>query len=167
MTTVTLAVTASNSDATITFSPTDADTSVDGHQINSIPQGVRTVTITVARGSDTEIYTIEIYTIELASHEQPAMESDQAVRAASSRRPYRVLRVNFSPIAVQLVHGQGSVFRRVLVAVERGVYRSYVHSSSTNIPDPAEFPPQAPKSTEFRTSQTRWQSIWEQFDEAL
>ena len=82
MTTVTLAVTASNSDATITFSPTDADTSVDGHQINSIPQGVRTVTITVARGSDTEIYTIE-----LASHEQPAMESDQAVRAASSRRP--------------------------------------------------------------------------------
>ena len=59
MSTVTLTATASNSDATISFSPADADTSADGHQINAIPQGVRTVTITVTRGSDTEIYTIE------------------------------------------------------------------------------------------------------------
>ncbi len=52
-------MTAANSDATVTFSPADANTSVDGHQIVGIPQGVRTVTITVTRGSDTVIYTIE------------------------------------------------------------------------------------------------------------
>ena len=59
MTAVTLSVTAANSDATVTITPADADTSTDGHQINAVPQGVRTVTITVTRGSDTETYTIE------------------------------------------------------------------------------------------------------------
>ncbi len=59
MTAVTLSVTAAHSDATVTITPADADASTDGHQINSVPQGVRTVTITVTRGSDTETYTIE------------------------------------------------------------------------------------------------------------
>ena len=59
MSTVTLAATAANSDATVTITPADADASTAGHQINSIPGGVRTVTITVTRGSDTEIYTID------------------------------------------------------------------------------------------------------------
>ena len=61
MTTVTLTVTAAHSDATISFSPADADASTAGHQINSIPgtEWPVTITVTVTRGSDTEIYTIE------------------------------------------------------------------------------------------------------------
>ena len=57
--TVTLAATAANTDATVTITPGDADTSTDGHQINT-PAGVFTdVTITVTRGDDTETYTIK------------------------------------------------------------------------------------------------------------
>ena len=58
--TVTLAATAANTDATVTITPADADTSTDGHQVNT-PAGVFTdVTITVTRGSDTEVYTIKL-----------------------------------------------------------------------------------------------------------
>ena len=58
--TVTLAPTTANSDATVTISPADADTSTDGHQVNT-PAGVFTdVTITVTRGDDTETYTIKL-----------------------------------------------------------------------------------------------------------
>ena len=58
--TVTLAPTAANTDATVTITPSDADTSTDGHQINT-PAGVFTdVTITVTRGDDTETYTIKL-----------------------------------------------------------------------------------------------------------
>ena len=57
--TVTLAPTAANTDATVTINPGDADTSTDGHQVNT-PSGVFTdVTITVTRGADTETYTIK------------------------------------------------------------------------------------------------------------
>ena len=56
---MTLAATTAHTDATVTISPGDADTSTDGHQVNT-PAGVFTdVTITVTRGSDTEIYTIK------------------------------------------------------------------------------------------------------------
>ena len=58
MLTVTLAATAAHTDATVTITPDDADTSTDGHQINSIPGDVKVVTITVTRGDDTEVYTI-------------------------------------------------------------------------------------------------------------
>ena len=58
--TVTLAATAANTDATVTITPADADASTDGHQVNT-PAGVFTdVTITVTRGSDTEVYTIKL-----------------------------------------------------------------------------------------------------------
>ena len=58
--TVTLAPTAANTDATVTINPADADTSTDGHQVNT-PAGVFTdVTITVTRGDDTETYTIKL-----------------------------------------------------------------------------------------------------------
>ena len=58
--TVTLAATAANTDATVTITPGDADTSTDGHQVNT-PAGVFTdVTITVTRGDDTETYTIKL-----------------------------------------------------------------------------------------------------------
>ena len=58
--TVTFAATTANSDATVTISPGDADTSTDGHQVNT-PAGVFTdVTITVTRGDDTETYTIKL-----------------------------------------------------------------------------------------------------------
>ena len=58
--TVTLAATAANTDATVTITPGDADTSTDGHQVNT-PAGVFTdVTITVTRGTDTETYTIKL-----------------------------------------------------------------------------------------------------------
>ena len=58
--TVTVAATAAHSDATVAFAPADADTSADGHQINT-PGGVFTdVTITVTRGSDQETYTIKL-----------------------------------------------------------------------------------------------------------
>ena len=58
MLTVTLAATAAHTDATVTITPDDADASTDGHQVNAIPGDVRVVTITVTRGSDTEVYTI-------------------------------------------------------------------------------------------------------------
>ena len=58
MLTVTLAATAAHTDATVTITPDDADANTDGHQVNSIPGDVRVVSITVTRGSDTEVYTI-------------------------------------------------------------------------------------------------------------
>ena len=58
--TVTVAATAAHSDATVSFSPVDADTSTDGHQINT-PAGVFTnVAVTVTRGSDQETYAIKL-----------------------------------------------------------------------------------------------------------
>ena len=57
---VTVAATAAHSDATVSISPADANTSTDGHQINT-PGGVFTdVTITVTRGDDSETYTIKL-----------------------------------------------------------------------------------------------------------
>ena len=55
---VTVTATAAHSDATISFSPADADSNTAGHQINTPGASVTTVTITVTRGSDTETYTI-------------------------------------------------------------------------------------------------------------
>ena len=58
--TLTVAATAAHSDATISFSPADADTSTDGHQINT-PGGVFTdVAITVTRGDDSETYNLKV-----------------------------------------------------------------------------------------------------------
>ena len=57
---VTVAATAAHSDASISISPADADSSTAGHQINT-PGGVFTnVTITVSRGDDSETYTIKL-----------------------------------------------------------------------------------------------------------
>ena len=59
MPTVTLAATAAHTDATVTITPDDADTSTDGHQINAIPGDVRDMSRSRSpRGSDTETYTI-------------------------------------------------------------------------------------------------------------
>ena len=58
MSAITITATAAHTDATVTISPPDADTSTDGHQVNATPNGVKVVTITVTRGSDTEVYTI-------------------------------------------------------------------------------------------------------------
>ena len=59
-TTITVAATAAHTDATVSISPTDADSSTAGHQINPTNHGVTTVTITVTRGSDQETYTFEM-----------------------------------------------------------------------------------------------------------
>ena len=56
--TLTVTATAAHSDATVAFSPADADTNTAGHQINPTNHGLTTVTITVTRGSDQETYTI-------------------------------------------------------------------------------------------------------------
>ena len=58
--TVTVAATAAHSDATVSFSPADADTSADGHQINTPAAVFTDVTVTVTRGSDQETYTIKL-----------------------------------------------------------------------------------------------------------
>ena len=58
--TVTVAATAAHSDATVSISPTDANSSTAGHQINTPVASVTNVTITVTRGTDSETYTIEL-----------------------------------------------------------------------------------------------------------
>ena len=58
--TVTVAATAAQSDATVTISPDDADTSTDGHQVSLTSSGTKTVTFTVTRGGDTETYTVRL-----------------------------------------------------------------------------------------------------------
>ena len=58
--TVTVAATAALSDATVTISPDDADTSTAGHQVSLTSSGTKTVTITVTRGDATETYTVKL-----------------------------------------------------------------------------------------------------------
>ena len=58
--TLTVTPTAAHSDATVSFSPADADTSTAGHQINPAHYALTNFTITVTRGSDQETYTIEL-----------------------------------------------------------------------------------------------------------
>ena len=58
--TITIAATAAHSDATVAISPSDANSSTAGHQINTPVASVTTVTITVTRGSDQETYTFEM-----------------------------------------------------------------------------------------------------------
>ena len=62
---VTIAATAAHDDATVAFSPADANATTAGHQVSvsqypSNPANAPKVTITVTRGADTETYTIEL-----------------------------------------------------------------------------------------------------------
>ena len=57
---VTVTATAAHSDATIAFSPADADTNTAGHQINTPGARVTNVTITITRGTDSETYTVTL-----------------------------------------------------------------------------------------------------------
>ena len=58
--TFTVAATAAHSDATISISPADANTSTDGHQINPTNHGVTDVAIKVSRGDDSETYKLKL-----------------------------------------------------------------------------------------------------------
>ena len=62
---VTIAAMAAHDDATVAFSPADANTTTDGHQVTTSQypssQGAAPeVTITVTRGDDSETYMIEL-----------------------------------------------------------------------------------------------------------
>ena len=62
---VTIAATAAHDDATVAFSPADANATTAGHQVSvsqypSNPANAPKVTITVTRGDDSETYTIEL-----------------------------------------------------------------------------------------------------------
>ena len=62
---VTIAATAAHDAATVSITPADANTTTDGHQVTvsqypTNQANAPEVTITVARGSDTETYTIEL-----------------------------------------------------------------------------------------------------------
>ena len=61
LSTVNVAATAAQSDATVTISPDDANTSTAGHQVSLTSSGTKTVTFTVTRGGDTETYTVKLY----------------------------------------------------------------------------------------------------------
>ena len=58
--TLTVTTTTAHSDATVSFSPADADTSTAGHQINPAHYALTNFTITVTKGSDQETYTFEL-----------------------------------------------------------------------------------------------------------